>query len=201
MGAVGVNIAFPQEVLNSLRTHYFSELPAFWGGDQALPQTIHLDVQQLDMLKHEVDELDLAKGSRFGIDRFLLNVLHMLGVPNQLKSASSADMPVWLSSACRKILDPVWFVKGVPGFVELSGKTNEHVSRMCKKLLGKLPTQIVNEARMDFAVRQLNLTDKSLFRISLDCGVASLPHFHRLFKEKFGLSPKKYRSRHRAIVP
>lgn len=199
-GAVGVNVAFPQEVLNSIRANYFSAAPAFWGGEQAVPSIINLDKKQLGALGTEIDELALANGSRFGIDRFLLNLLHILGISHSPADRDISTIPIWLRDACRKILKPEWFAKGVPGFIELTGKTNEHVSRLCKKLLGKLPTQIVNEARMDFAVRQLILTDNSLFRISLDCGIASLPHFHRLFKEKFGLSPRKYRARHRALI-
>jgi len=199
-GAVGVNVAFPREVLNAIRAQYFSAAPAFWGGEQVAPPVVHLDKKQRARLSAAVDELALEKGSRFGIDRFLLNLLHLLGLAGSRSAAHADEMPVWLQNACRKIVEPVWFVKGVPGFVELTGKTNEHVSRLCRKILGRQPTQIVNDARLDYAVRQLVLSDKSLFRISLDCGIASLPHFHRLFRERFGLSPRKYRARHRAMM-
>ena len=52
------------------------------------------------------------------------------------------------------------------------------------------------ELRMEYAKNLLTLSDKSILEISEMAGYASVSHFIRIFREKNGISPLKFRKRH-----
>ncbi len=109
-------------------------------------------------------------------------------------------MPDWLARACREIKKSEAFREGLPAFNRLAGRSPEHVSRVLKKCTGKTPTQIVNEARLEEATHQLCMSSKEIIDIAADCGFENLSYFHRLFKQHYTLSPRRYRLANYAVV-
>jgi len=103
------------------------------------------------------------------------------------------DAPDWFTSACERIKSPEYFVKGPGGLASLSGRCLAHVARVSRRVLGKTPAGIVNDARMDYAAIQLSMTNRPILEICYDCGFTSLSHFYQLFKDRFKMSPREYR--------
>ncbi|MDN6682309.1 MAG: transcriptional regulator ChbR, partial [Enterobacterales bacterium] len=63
-----------------------------------------------------------------------------------------ADVPDWLKNAVEKMHDKVMFGdKALANMVELSGKSQEYLTRATQRHYGKTPMQIINEIRIDFA--------------------------------------------------
>ena len=108
--------------------------------------------------------------------------------------AAESELPDWLQEACLRIQEPDHFTRGVPAFVALCGRSHEHVSRLCRSLLGKTPTQLVNDARLARAAVELRTTAPSITDIALDCGFEDPGSFYKLFKARFGTTPRRYRS-------
>ena len=54
-------------------------------------------------------------------------------------------------------------------------------------------TDYLNEHRLNFVANQLVLTNKSVTLLCEEAGFSSLPYFNKLFKEKYGVTPLKYR--------
>lgn len=100
----------------------------------------------------------------------------------------------WLRKALIKLEEPEILAKGVAGLVEVTGRSHAHVSRCCQKSTGKTPTQLVNEARMKQAAHWLRTSSLSVLEIAMECGFENPSHFHRLFKGKYGVSPRRFRS-------
>ena len=67
--------------------------------------------------------------------------------------------------------------------------------RATVRWLKQTPTEIVNTVRMDYSARQLTETARPILEIALDCGLNNLSHFYALFRQRFGVSPRKYRLR------
>ena len=84
--------------------------------------------------------------SRLATDRFLLNLLEIMGDSAALEP--SEHPPEWLRRACEAIREPAHFLGGSHSFSRLSGRSAEHVARCARHFLGKTPTQIVNDARI-----------------------------------------------------
>lgn len=59
---------------------------------------------------------------------------------------------------------------------------------------GQSPMRALREARLRHAARLLEGTDLSVHRIAAASGFVSSHHFHRVFRERFGMPPGAYRS-------
>ena len=103
-------------------------------------------------------------------------------------------MPQWLRTACDEMRKPENLPGGIARFVELSGKSQEHLTRCMKKYCGQTPSAYVNSARLERVAEALTGTDKPVFDIMLDVGFENTSYFNKLFKEKYHMSPRKYRS-------
>lgn len=69
-----------------------------------------------------------------------------------------------------------------------------YISRYFKKNMGINFSKYLTELRLEEAVRELESTQKSLTRIIMDCGFPNQASFLKVFKEKYHMSPKIYRS-------
>ena len=67
------------------------------------------------------------------------------------------------------------------------------LSRMIKQTTGKNYTELVQEKRLSQAAFLLSTTSLSIMDISLDVGYSNFSYFYRIFKKKFGVSPKDFR--------
>ena len=196
--AVLVNVTFPRSTVESISQRHNAEFRALWRPENPMPSLVRLTTSQLKRLSSAAEELSRAPRIPFEIERFLLNLLHLVR-EDAVPAAAAPSTPAWIRGACIAIKKQENFVRGVSAIVEHANLSPEHVAREMRRYLKKTPTEIVNDARFDYAVNQLLMTDRSIYDIALDCGFASLPYFYRQFKLRTGLSPKKYRSKQRLL--
>ncbi len=69
--------------------------------------------------------------------------------------------------------------------------------RCFQTILGQSPMEYLIEYRLSMAMMLLTNTDRSISDISYSCGFNNPSYFGKLFKDKCGLSPKKYRDQNR----
>ncbi|MCD1260637.1 helix-turn-helix transcriptional regulator [Paenibacillus athensensis] len=62
-----------------------------------------------------------------------------------------------------------------------------------KEIFGKTMVQYALEVRLSSAIERMHYSSMSLEHIAESCGFGSYPYFHRVFKEKYGVTPKIYR--------
>lgn len=86
------------------------------------------------------------------------------------------------------------FVLGLPYMIEISGKSQAHLTRSMQKYFGQTPTQFINNLRLDFALGKLREMDKddTVLPLIYASGFRSVGHFYKLFKARFGASPKAF---------
>ena len=107
-----------------------------------------------------------------------------------------ANVPDWLKNAVEKMHDKVMFGdKALANMVELSGKSQEYLTRATQRHYGKTPMQIINEIRIDFAKKQLEITNYSVADIAFDSGYSSPSMFIKNFKKLTSFTPKNYRKK------
>lgn len=113
-----------------------------------------------------------------------------------MKLCSSDDdhnIPKWLRVVYSQFQEETNFIKGLPRLVQLSGKSQAHLTRELKNYYGVSSTELVNNLRIQKAATLLRLSDDYILDISLECGFQNLSYFNRVFKEKYGISPRQYR--------
>lgn len=70
------------------------------------------------------------------------------------------------------------------------------LSRLIKSTTGKTYTELLQEKRLNQAAWLLSATALSITDVSLDVGYSNFSYFYRIFRQKFGCSPKEYRKKH-----
>lgn len=110
-----------------------------------------------------------------------------------VEDTSVPIIPEWLRTTCDAMRHWVNLVEGLPRMVELSGKTQEHLTRSMRKYVKMSPSEYVNLLRLERVADELSSTDKPVLELMLDAGFQNASYFNRLFKEKYGLSPRQYR--------
>lgn len=83
-----------------------------------------------------------------------------------------------------------------PGDVaEAVGFSTSHFMKFFKQNSGCTFTEYLNDYRLSVVESMLIAGDKSILEISEEAGFTNLSYFNRLFKKKYGVSPREYRKR------
>jgi AraC family cel operon transcriptional repressor len=190
-----MNIAFPAATLEHYRRRYFPGGKKFFWTRARLPFSTRLDASTLSWLNASARELAARTDSKLLLDRFFAEVFLRL----ERSGGDRAPVPEWLRAALAAYRGPEQFRTGVAGFVELAGRGREHVNRSLRRCLGITTTEAVNRARLRWAADELCFTDRPILEICYDAGCANVGHFYKLFRERFGTTPKAWRRRHREL--
>ena len=110
------------------------------------------------------------------------------------------NAPEWLDHACLEMKKNMNYLEGISKFVELSGKSQEHLTRTMKKYYQITPTKYVNHIKIEHAAILLNTTDKKVLDIMFECGFNNVAHFIRLFKKSYGITPRSYRALNYSVI-
>lgn len=103
--------------------------------------------------------------------------------------------PPWLLRAYSAMKITENFVAGIDRMVELSGKSQEYLTRSLKKYYHIQPHQYITALRLAYAAELLAKTEKTITEIYLDCGFQSTSSFYQAFTKKYRMTPKEYRQK------
>lgn len=77
--------------------------------------------------------------------------------------------------------------------VELSNCSRGHLCRCMKKYYNTNPTDYINDIRLSYIANQLTVSNQSIAQICFEAGFNNVGYMYRLFKEKYGITPSKYK--------
>lgn len=72
------------------------------------------------------------------------------------------------------------------------GWTPDHLTRMCREILGATPLHIQTAARMRRAKRLLRQKDMTIDTVARQCGFKSASHFMSCFKKETGMTARQF---------
>jgi AraC family transcriptional regulator, dual regulator of chb operon len=187
------NVAFARSHWSQLMQRYDLQLDLF--AQPVGRREVHLGKLVLANLQQHAAELLAGGRDKKALDRFLLNLLHLLTQHPSTESASHP--PPWLRHALEKMRTPAHLESGTEAFVALCGRSPEHLARECRRWLGKTPTVLVTELRLDRAAVLLAETETPVLELALGLGYSNISHFYRLFLARFATTPAQYRASQR----
>jgi len=198
-GFVLINVACPVAQLEPIRQRYFGDTTTTrdwpWH-DSAVPMQVALPPAGLDRLSGWMDQLATMNQSAMEFDAFLLDLLNLLRKSRTTRSS----LPRWLDDAIVRMATPEDLAAGPARLAEHAHRSAEHLNRVIRKHLGQTTTELINDIRLERAGRLLRMTDRPIVTVAQDCGINNLSYFHRLFKARFGLSPRRYRQQQQALI-
>jgi transcriptional regulator GlxA family with amidase domain len=77
----------------------------------------------------------------------------------------------------------------------MAGMSRSHFSRTFHAVAGMTLRDYVRELRPKQAQHLLGTSRLSLTYIATECGFCDLPHLDKAFRQRFGISPRLFRSR------
>jgi len=190
------NLAFSVNHLQHFKSRYTSEATLFFPEQHLAPFYTLLPTPFLSELSSLNDKMMGEPRDTLHLDLFALYLFHGL----REHVAVNAGLPHWLSHALEQYSSPHYFSRGIPAFVELCGKSTDHVNRVLKKVLNQSLTYTVNTAKLGYATNQLTLTTSPIKKICDECGYETVSYFHRIFKKHYGITPSEYRNRNVKII-
>lgn len=116
------------------------------------------------------------------------------------QKTSQEMIPDWLRYVCMEMRKKENYTEGLYKFVELSGKSQEHLTRMMQRYYKTTPAAYLNDVRLEQAALLLRTTENSVLDIMLKCGYNNVSYFNQRFKEKYGTTPSRYRKSNRLVV-
>lgn len=199
-GILVENVAIRPGVLDGVRRRYFLNDDKFWNRpDARVPEHYELVPDQLQQMKAAFQQLSFGPQQSFHAGRFLMNLLHLVHFePSSVdarRRAAHPGLPDWLANALAIWPEARHFADGTAALARLAGRSPEHVARVMRACTGRTPTEWLNEERMNHAAKQLEVTDRKVLDIAMDCGFDSLGHFYSVFQREHGCPPRAYRMR------
>lgn len=193
-----INIAFSENVVNSLFEYLTDDFPSKRLLSQSLPPMKVLTNGDKDwVLKHfercytinwqEPKQLKIYTRTLLAeiFQRYFYEV-----------SDDDTSIPEWLVDLCQQMNKPENFRLGTDRMIELSGKTREHLARSLKKYMELSMTDYINELRINYAANMLISSHIPILDICYDLGYQNLGWFYNQFKKKYGISPKQFRDKY-----
>ncbi|WP_339379060.1 transcriptional regulator ChbR [Yersinia sp. Marseille-Q3913] len=116
------------------------------------------------------------------------------------ESEVNDDIPLWLKISIDKMHDKSMFgEKALVNMIELSGKTQEYLTRATRRYYQKTPMQIINEIRINFAKTQLEVTNYLVSDIAFEAGYSDTTLFIKNFKKLTSFTPGNYRKKFNCV--
>lgn len=81
-------------------------------------------------------------------------------------------------------------------FAKLCGRSLSTFKRDFQNYYGQTPGKWLLEQRLDYARKLLLKSDLDINQICFDSGFKNASHFNKVFKDKFALPPKQFRTQH-----
>lgn len=193
-----INVIVPVPTIESLFAFLGDGFEASRLIEAERPPTIKMSMSTFSAVENEFKQLILYKNllGRKADALFHTTLLNLITRQFPMTLVHNRTVvPMWLQWLVLEMYKKEHYVEGVSVMPRLSGKTQEHICRSCKKHLGLSPTRLINDIRLRNAARCLIDTSDAIIDICVDSGFESLSGFYHLFKQTFGMSPKAFRVR------
>ena len=190
-GLTIMNLAFSAATLKHLQKRYFSHLDHYFWTDDLLPYTTAVNMPLIRQISRRAEESFKFRNSLIHLDSLLLFIFRSIADSEDL--SINKQIPAWLHDAIQDFATPELFKQGYAGFVGVCKKNIHHVNRTVKKVLNKSLSDLLAELRMNFAAKQLVITNVPIKTIGSDCGFNSLAHFYKTFKKIYHVTPSDFR--------
>lgn len=122
----------------------------------------------------------------------------IIGLCGICKEVERADPPQEATPQLARVIEHLQQRYAEPLRIEalarVAGLSARHLERLCKRLLGLTPQQLLAKTRVEAAMRRLIEGCESMAEIAVACGYSDQSAFTRQFKAVVGLTPTRFRS-------
>ena len=192
-----INVAFTIQTMSKITELFFPETPLQEILSAPLPPIACLSAEETKLIFEELRSINhedyekTPETSKHYFKGLLAFILCRYFIREEKKKTSA---PRWLAAVAIQMQSLENFQKGFSHMLQIAACSKEHLCREFKKYYTVTPTQFINSQRLSYSVYLLSNSSLEITEIADLCGFNSLSHFYHLFREKFGISPARFRS-------
>ncbi|GAA3399532.1 AraC family transcriptional regulator [Paenibacillus hodogayensis] len=158
---------------------------------------VPLGDSMMTIFKEIVQEHRRAKPHKSDISDYLLRVLCLMIERTIPEADRNVNNPSQLVGRMKQyIMENATSSFRLEDVARDAGISVPHAVALFKSAFGQTIMQYAMEVRLSIACNRIKFTMTNLDRIAESTGFGSYTYFHRVFRAKFGISPKQYREQH-----
>ena len=189
------NLTFTQKTMESAFLYLGEGFPSAEMMQSETPPRAHLDTHALKRFSERLNRLGGIAPEDTSRRKTALRILLMdiLTAVFSDFTPASEQMPAWLDDLCTRMRTEGGFALGSAHMLALAGCTREHLSRSVKKYLGITVSEFISVLRLNYIANMLLNSNKPISEIILDSGFISISLATTRFKQKYGVSMRRFR--------
>lgn len=197
-----VNLAFTQKTMRLLLQYLDNSFDMESFDKAPMPPSTRLNPSDTIAVRQSIEKLSLYTSMDKDKKKayFLLLTAELFFKYFQNVCEGKKVQPAWFGELLQSINEPGYFCEGISCLERLSGRGLPYISRLFKEKLQTTPTDYINDLRLNYCANRLVHSDAAIIDISMDAGFNNLSHFYHLFKDKYHMSPNKYRKEKRVMM-
>lgn len=160
--------------------------------DMEFFRVFSLDEKQLESFLWKCQQVERL-GTRERQDYVLDLILRELILVAFGGASEGKEIPGWLVKASLDMEKEENLILGLPKMIELSNRSQAHLTRTFQQYYGCSPTEYINKLRLRYAARLLHESDLYVSVIAEKSGFNTLTYFNQLFKKYYHVGPVEYR--------
>ena len=191
-----LNLAFTRDTLTQLFLYLSDTFPGKKLLEYGMPPTVLLNSIEKQNLLARISELNIVNWQdKNALKLRMRSILADIFVRffYNLPDSFEKTTPAWITSMLSEMELPENFVAGAERMSEISGRSREHIARSIRKYCGITTAEYINELRINYASNLLLRTNTPVLDICYLSGFESLSYFYKIFNQKYGISPGKFR--------
>ncbi len=145
-----------------------------------------------ELSKCENSRNDLTHNSKFQLNNDFFKIMLLLASITNETISHNSTMPPSLVKIISFIHQNYNTVITSKTITDNFGYSQQYVSRLFKKHLGRTVTQYINFVKMQNSIELLRYTDLNIGEIAYSLGYSSAYYFCRVFKQEFNITPTEY---------
>ncbi len=106
-----------------------------------------------------------------------------------ITDSTTRNIKTILDYICNNYMNPIT-IDELANSVNLS---KHYFMRFFKKYMGMTCVEYINDYRLKIATNLLLTTTMQITEVATNIGISNLSYFNRIFKKKYGITPKEYR--------
>ena len=189
------NLTFTKRTLESAFSYLGEGFPSEKLMESEVPPCARMDTSALKRFSERLNRLGTIAPEDVPHKKTALRILLMdiLTAVFSDFAPAAAPMPAWLETLCVRMRTEGGFIEGSARMLALAGCTREHLSRSIKKYLGVTVSEFISDLRLNYIANMLLSSNKQISEIVLDSGFNTLSLATTRFKQKYGVSMRRFR--------
>lgn len=193
-----VNLAFTEEIMDSL----FEFLSEGYASKELLtmphPPSVLLQESDIKWMQEQLETLNATLATDIPQLKYRSRLLLFKIFTRYFSKCvdmehANTNIPGWLCDLNHEMQKLKHFSQPSEHMVEMSGKCRAYLGRMLKQYYGKTIPDYINDLRLNYWANCLLNSDAPILDICYECGFENVSWAYTLFKQKYGMSPLKYR--------